>query len=285
MGKCKGVFTMVRSIFLKSIIQWRFAVAVMLLQLFAVDYSQSLASDVMSGFHVFEPAGMFFMGSTGIVVSLAVVFWLSDAPFFDQWEVLVLNRTGKWKWMAVHLGYAILGCLVFTILEAVVITLLSLPYVDWLLQAHSRDFSEAASNGFWGMLQPKNSTPLWFFCTQLLMHWLGSCVFVLIMFAVNMRYSRSYGLCIAVLMWGFSEFMGIMGVNTPMQALLMPTNNMTLHNFISRIAAATGVGVPPLWMGIACNVGYIVILIAVILLLTPGYPFPFVKSRQGRTTD
>jgi len=132
-------------------------------------------------------------------------------------------------------------------------------------------------------------TLIWLFFTLFFMNWLGTCIFVLVTFAVNLRLKRGVGLGVGVGFWGVCEGWSFWVIMNMKWAFVAPTNNMTLRFNISKLTFQPAVQGESIlmyaWVGVVYNILWLAALVAVILLLTPGYQFPFVKQRQNRFTD
>ena len=268
---------MIKSIFFKSVMQWRFALAILVMLIFANDRVQVLIMDInavgLESVHWLEPAASMFTQTLSGFATIAILIWLCDAPFFNQNEMMVVHRTGRWNWILGRIAYALMGTGAVLAVQSIFITLRALPYLGG--GELSEIFYYAAA------VMPQPLPPVWAAGMGFLLNWMSTSIFVLLMFAINMRYSQGIGLVVAVMTWGMDVlFDWNFGYEF---AFLSPTTMKSVLNLSGKYLADDVL--PSMTEAFLIMGGAIALLIAIILLLTPGYPFPFVKSRQGRTTD
>ena len=136
---------------------------------------------------------------------------------------------------------------------------------------------------FWNGDVPLKPVPVgWIFGVSFLLNWLSTSLYVLLMFAVNMR-TPGTGLAVSLIYWGFDQLVDFLVIRNGRQMIFSPFSLRSILNLSTKYVPSPGA--VTLTEAFAVLIGVNVVLIAAILLLTPGYPFPFVKRRQGRTTD
>lgn len=78
---------------------------------------------------------LFSNGIVSLLLTLALVLFLCDAPFLDQQQVFVLLRTGRYKWAMGQILYVVFASFVYFFIIFLLSILLMLPYsqpgADW----------------------------------------------------------------------------------------------------------------------------------------------------------
>ena len=283
MRKLNMMWTMVRSVFIKGIVQWRllmaFGTALILIHRSMGFVAADMEMYGVQNIHWLEMAATLYANTdiTSLVV-LAILVWMSDAPFFNQSEVFVVQRTGRWPWMITRLLYAIGGSGLFLLMEGIFITLWGLPHAG-AEQLSPMFYSRCIFYDPTMVMPPAYAAGVGF-----LLNWMSVSIFVLLMFAINMRRSRGVGLAVTALYWGFDLIFQFTMIKSDLKWLMFsPTFSKSLTSVVTKFANAGGG--PTLTEAVLVMGGMLLILLTVILLLTPGYPFPFVKSREGKITD
>lgn len=275
MDKLHVVPTIFRNLLVKTLIQWRAVVMLLVALPYAYIMIQGAILELGVPVHPVEPFMALMGGSGGSILVLCLLVLLSDAPFFDRNEALVAPRVGRWRWLFVRLGYLLAMCALFLAFLAILCLLLALPAMDW----RASSLSEATAMAFMvEAVEVAAMPPWWAFGCTFLLSWLGLAFFALLMFAVNMRYNQGMGLSVSFGLWVFSEFYFFMLSTGGRDAWLSPLYSMLFFNQKTRYGGLAGV---PLGFSLIYLGALALVLIAIIMALTPGYPFPFVKGKDS----
>ena len=284
MGSVKATWTMLRCMIFKGFVQWRF-LAALIVMIVMTDTVPPFIQAIMetgevSGMHFLEPAILTFSGFVSEVYMVMVLIWMCDAPFFDQNEVLVVQRTNRWQWIATRILYVLIGIAVFIAIQTAYVTLRCLPYATPGYDMLSENYYGASS------VVPEDPVipVMWAFWVNFLLNWMAACIYVLLMFAINMRHNHTVGMATGIAYWTFDTVLGLnlMGINSA-AAYLSPWRLKSLMLLASRYTPES-IG-PTVTEAFLVMGGVMIALIIAILLLTPGYAFPFMKVKQGRISE
>lgn len=204
MGEAGAVFTLCGMNFRKWLSNSRIKIVLLLIVLMIESYMRSIRSFTNAVQVSVTPWSLPFLMATFnslIIIMLGFIFLYCDAPFLDEQQPYLIIRVGRKKFVCAQILYIVLSSLIYTIFIFTVTLLCSLPRLEFSLKwgkiFKTLALTDAASQFDVGFNVPNSLmlhySPLQAMGLELLLIWLIGCFLGLMIFVLNIHFSRVIG--------------------------------------------------------------------------------------------
>jgi hypothetical protein len=216
----------------------------------------------------------FLLGSLEFVLvyGLCIVYFFSDVPFMNNWEMLYINRTGRKKWCACKITYIFICAVLYTVINYLIDFVRMLPHVTignkWDKLAYSLAYGaiDVDDGTIYSKYMVEFRTPLFCFTYTFIMSVAVVFVVAMSMFAISLMINRE----VAVLLGCVIAFMPVVVKNS--RILLKYIYFVSPLNWLTEIRDSIAILIP--------TELYMALFLGVLLIVDVAIIFVFVRKKD-----
>lgn len=141
-----------------------------------------------------------------LILMAGVIFLFSDAPFINKNQPYIVIRSKRVSWVLGQILYIIIGSAIYFFVLMSVSILVLLPHATFATNGWGKIVNTLAQTNAglqiklqFGVLKKITGSysPIGAFGISFLLNWGAACFFGLLMFAINLRLNRAYGIIVS----------------------------------------------------------------------------------------